>query len=335
MYKSLRKRFLLPVVILIAILIIGTIGFWYIGNKNYPVIDCLYMTVLSISTIGFREVIDISGNTFGKIFTILIAFSGIGTLTFIFSNITALIVEGELRQTFKTKKMEKRAKKFENHYIICGVGRVGSHILDELYTTHRNTVVIDNNENTLQSVSNNYPDAVYINGNADVDEVLIKAGIKNAKGIFAATGDDNQNLVVCLSAKYLNPGIRVVARCLDASNRNKLVKAGADAVISENYIAGVRMASEMIRPDVVNFFDRVLSDRERDLSVEEIKLNESYDGKTIAELNIDKYRNTLLLALISGNDWIYNPKPEHVIKLPGKIVVITNPEERIKMKALS
>ena len=203
MYKTLRERFQNSVIVLIAILITGMIGFWYIGGKNYSFIDCLYMTALSILTIGLREVIDVSGNTFGKIFTILIAFSGIGTLTFIFSNITALIVEGELKETFKSKRMEKKAQKFENHYIICGVGRVGSHILDELYSTHRNTVIIDNNENTLKTISQIYPDVVHILGDADVEEVLLKAGAKRAQGIFASTGDDNRNLVISLTAKYL------------------------------------------------------------------------------------------------------------------------------------
>jgi voltage-gated potassium channel len=293
------------------------------------------MTVLTITTIGFREVIDISDNTFGKIFTILTAFSGIGALTLIFSNITAMIVEGELRETFKTKQMEKKAKKFENHYIICGVGRVGSHILDELYTAHRNTVIIDNNENTLRTISQIYPDVVHILGDADVEEVLLKAGTKYAKGIFASTGDDNRNLVISLTAKYLNPNIRVVARCLDAANQNKIKKAGADAVISENYIAGIRMASEMVRPAVVSLLDKVLSDKYKDLSVEEIALNERFNGCRVSELMLDQYPNTLLLAVIINSDWIYNPKPDFVIKSPSKIVVITNPDERVKMKSLS
>jgi len=335
MYKSLRKRFFLPALVLVIILITGTIVYWFIGNGKYPLIDCLYMTVLTITTIGFREVIDLSGNTFGKIFTIITAFSGIGALTLIFSNITAMIVEGELKETFKTKQMEKKAKKFENHYIICGVGRVGSHILDELYTTHRSTIVIDKNENTLSSISKIYPNVVYIKGDADVEEVLIKAGAKNAKGIFASTGDDNRNLVISLTAKYLNPDIRVVARCLDAANENKLKKAGADAVISENYIAGVRMASEMLRPDVVSLLDKALSDKNKELSVEEIVLSEKYNGLKISELMLDEHPNTLLLAVISGNEWIYNPKPDYVLKSPSKIVVITNPEERVKMKSLS
>ncbi|MGH2574964.1 MAG: potassium channel family protein [Ignavibacteria bacterium] len=327
------NRFLLGGSVLFSILLIGTIGYWYFGDKQYSIIDCLYMTVITITTIGFTEVIDFSNNPGGRIFTIIIAFTGIGTSTFIISNITALIVEGELKETFKSRKMRKAIKKMSDHYIICGVGRVGFHILNELHTTGRKVVVIDNDEAKLSNISGIYPEVLYINGDADIEEVLFKAGIDNAKGIFAATGDDNQNLVISLTAKYLNPAIRVVARCLEAANQTKMKKAGADFVVSENFIAGLRMASEMVRPTVVSFLDRMLSDKDKNLRVEEVPLSEKFSGKTISELELNKFGNTLLLAVASGDDWTYNPKNDHTIKPQSKIVVITNPEERIKLKS--
>jgi voltage-gated potassium channel len=329
------KRFRWIVITLCCIMLIGTIGYWLLGEGQYSWIDCLYMTVITITTVGFSEVIKVTGNPTAEIFTILIAFSGLGTLTYIFLKITALIVEGELKQTYRKKKMEKKIKSYKDHYIVCGAGRVGSHIIKELHVTKRPTVIIDNNTSTLSSAAESYPEIVYIEGDADDEDILLQAGIKNAKGIFASTGDDNTNLVISLTAKFLNPNIRVVARCLEAVNQAKMKKAGADIVITENYIAALHMAEEMIRPDAVHFLDRMLSGREMNLRVEEIMLNEKYTGKSISSLNMNDFPGTLLLAVITGEEWVFKPGPSQILKSNSKIVVITNPDERLKLKSLS
>jgi voltage-gated potassium channel len=314
-------------------LLTGTVGYWFIGEERYDFVDCLYMTVITITTIGFTEVIDLRGEPFNELFTMFIAFTGIGSTTFIFSNFTALIIEGELKNTFRRRKMEKKVSNYTGHYIICGVGRVGKHIFRELHSTGRLAVCIEKDPGILKEVLENFPDAVAIEGDADVEDILLKAGIKNAKGLFAATGDDNQNLVISLTAKYLNPAIRVVARCLDAVNQTKMKKAGADSVITENFIAGMRMASEMVRPTVVSFLDRMLADRDENLRVEEIVLHEKYTGMSIADLELNEFPDTLVLAVASGEDWIYNPKGHHQVKLGSKLVVITNPEERARLQS--
>lgn len=303
-------------------------------SGKHSLVDCLYMTVITVTTIGFAEVIDMSGNPGARIFTMFIIFSGVGTSTYILSNLTALIVEGDLKESFKKRRIEKMIKDTENHYIICGVGRVGSHILKELYTTGRQVVVIESDESIIKQHCETYPQLVYVIGDASIEDTLIKAGIEKAKGLFASTGDDNANLVISLTAKYINPKIQVVARCLDAANEKKMKKSGADSVIMENYIAGMRMAAEMIRPNVINFIDNMLSDKEMSLRVEEINLNPEYTGKTIADLKLEKYPSTLLLAAIAEEKWIYNPKPDFVLPDNSKIVVITNPSERNLLKDL-
>ena len=329
---ELLRKFRTPFTLLFGILIVGTAGYWYVGSGKYSVMDCLYMTVITILTIGYGEIIDLTNNPSGRFFTILIAFTGIGTATYIISTFTALIVEGQLKETFKKRKMEKSIKKLANHYIVCGAGRVGSVILNELQSTGRDCVVIDRDEEIIHIFNEKYPEVISIVGDADLEEVLEKAGVRSAKGIFAATGDDNQNLVISLTSKFINPGVRVVARCLEAVNYNKMKKAGADAVISENFIAGMRMASEMIRPTVVSFLDKMLADKDKNLRVEEVNIHSRHSGKKILELELDNFPNTLLLAVVSGEEWIYNPNNEHVIGDNSKIVVITNPEERLKLK---
>jgi len=332
MPTELLKKFRFPAMLLGAILIAGTIGYWYIGGGKYSVIDCLYMTVITILTIGYGEIIDLSNNSTGRLFTIIIAFTGIGTATYIISTFTALIVEGQLKETFKKRKMEKNIRKIENHYIVCGAGRVGSVIIHELHSTNRPCVVIDRDEEIINLITERYPDITAFTGDADVEEVLEKAGIKKAVGIFAATGDDNQNLVISLTAKYIHPGIRVVARCLEAANQQKMKKAGADSVITENFIAGMRMASEMIRPTVVSFLDKMLADKDRNLRVEEVHLHKKHSGKKIAELGMDDFPNTLILAVAAGDNWTYSPKGEHQLQSGNRVVVITTPEERLKLK---
>jgi len=333
MTSDLLRKFRIPFLLLFIVLLTGTSGYWLVGGGKYTLLDCFYMTVITILTIGYGEIIDLTNNNWGRLFTILIAFTGIGTATYIISTFTALIVEGQLKETFKKRRMEKSIKKLSGHYIICGAGRVGSVILHELYSTSRDCVVIDNDEEIIQIVSEKYPALIAIVGDADLEEVLERAGIRNAAGIFASTGDDNQNLVISLTAKYINPEIRVVARCLEAANQQKMKKAGADTVITENFIAGMRMASEMVRPTVVSFLDKMLADKDKNLRVEEIKMQEKYAGKRIADIDMGKFTDTLILAILYRDKWTYSPKGDHILEKGSSIVVITTPEEREKLSA--
>lgn len=331
MTNELLRKFRIPFLLLFIVLLTGTSGYWFVGGGKYSLLDCFYMTVITILTIGYGEIIDLTNNNWGRLFTILIAFTGIGTATYIISTFTALIVEGQLKETFKKRRMEKSIKKLHDHYIICGAGRVGSVILHELYTTGRVCVVIDNDEEIIQLVSDKYPELIAIAGDADIEEVLEKSGIKNAAGIFASTGDDNQNLVISLTAKYLNPDIRVVARCLEAANQQKMKKAGADTVITENFIAGMRMASEMVRPTVVSFLDKMLADKDKNLRVEEIVMKEKYSGMKISELEMQRFQDTLILAVLYDSKWTYSPKGDYILNNGCSLVVITTPDERVKL----
>ncbi|MBE2218989.1 MAG: potassium channel protein [Ignavibacteria bacterium] len=328
MAQELLRKFRIPFLLLLTILIVGTSGYYYVGEGRYSVMDCLYMTVITILTIGYGEIIDLTYSSYGRLFTIFIAFTGIGTATYIISTFTALIVEGQLKETFKKRRMEKKIKKLKDHYILCGAGRVGSVILHELVSTGRPCVVIDRDEEMIQLVTDRYPEVYAIAGDADIEEVLEKAGIRDAIGIFASTGDDNQNLVISLTSKYINPSVRVVARCLEAANQQKMKKAGADTVITENFIAGMRMASEMVRPTVVSFLDKMLADKDKNLRVEEIEVSEKFHNKIISEIEMEQFKDTLILAISTGEDWSYSPKGDHILIKGCKIVVITTPRER-------
>ncbi len=328
MFSGVYRKFALAGAILLAIILIGTVGYWFIGGRQYSFVDTLYMTVITITTIGFAEIIDLSGNVGGRIFTIFIAISGVGVMAYIVTSITALVVEGELTESFRRRKMEKMAGNYRGHYIVCGVGRVGYYIANELHATRRPHVIVDVNRKSIETSLESFRDEVFIEGDATDSNTLLRAGVEKAAGLFAVTGDDNQNLVVSLTAKQLNPHLRVVARCNDIRNTEKMKKAGADAVVSPNAIGGLRMASEMVRPTVVSFLDTMLRDREKNLRVEEVPVSESFAGQPLSALNLKRFPHALLLAVRTGENWVYNPSESCVIDRENTLVFMTTPEGR-------
>ncbi|MBI2862739.1 MAG: potassium channel protein [Chloroflexi bacterium] len=328
MARQMYRRFIWAGGMLLAISLIGTLGYWLIGGRQYSLLDALYMTFITVATIGYGEIIDLSSSPVGRIFTMLIAISGIGVLAYSMTNLTALIVEGELTDSFRRRAMEKKASKYKDHYIICGIGAVGFHIVNELYDTQRPHVIVDidrqNIDKTLQVLSAE----TFIEGDATDGETLLKAGIENAEGLFAVTGDDNENLVITLTAKQLNPKVKVVARCNELRNGEKMKKAGADALVPLNLIGGLRMASEMVRPTVVSFLDTMMRDRKKNLRIEEIRVPDKFVGEPISSLNLKEHPHVLLLAVRVGGDWVYSPSDHWVIGPESTLVFMTTREER-------
>jgi voltage-gated potassium channel len=328
MDRKILKRFIWPVAALVAVLLIGTIGYRVIAGPQCSLLDSFYMTVITISTIGFGEVIEVALIPGGRIFTIFIAVAGIGVLFYIITNLTALLVEGELTKSFRRRKMERKAREYKDHYIICGSGDLGLHISNELTATKRPHVMVDTSKEAADRFLETTKNGVFIEGDATDNDTLIKAGIEQARGLFAALGDDNQNLVVVLTAKQLNPKLRVVSRCNEISNSDKMKKAGADAVISPSLIGGLRMASEMVRPTVVSFLDIMLRDREQNLRVEEVPVPSAFSGQSISSLKLKKHPKMLLLAVRTGEDWTYNPPEDYVMKPKSTLVFIGSPKDR-------
>ena len=238
------------------------------------------------------------------------------------------IMEGGLSESLRRRRMGKLANKYTDHYIICGIGAIGLHVINELHSIGLPHVLIDINKSNLEKALELFKDEIFIEGDADENEVLLQAGIKRAKGLFALTGDDNQNLVISLTAKQLNHDVRIVARCNEIQSIEKMKRAGADAIISPNIIGAMRMASEMIRPTAVSFLDIMLRDREKNLRVEEFVVPDSCIGKKILDLDLKRYISTVLLAIKTKDKWIYGPPENHVIKAGDILIVMTTPEAR-------
>ena len=326
MLPQVPRRFIWASAFLLAIISIGTVGYWFIGGKQYSWVDTLYMTVITITTIGFGEIIDLSGNPGGRLFTIFIAISGIGILTYVATSLIGLVVEGELTESFRRKGMEKMVNNYRDHYIVCGFGTTGSYITGELNSSKRRCVIVDIDKEVVAKALRSSSDQIVLEGDATNNDTLIKAGIERARGLFAVTEDDNRNLVISLTAKQLNPKVRVVARCTDIRNEEKIRRAGADAVVSSRFIGGLRMTSEMLRPTVVSFLDMTLQESDRRFQVEEIFLPEAFIGKAIAALDLRRHPQTLILAIKTKDGWLYNPPRDYVIQIADILVYISTPE---------
>jgi voltage-gated potassium channel len=285
-----------------------------------------------VATIGYGEVIDLTHSPSGRVFTMVIALFGIGTMTYMFSSVTALILESDLNSALRRKRMHKDIARLADHYIVCGIGRVGSNVAGELRKTGRTFVVIEADRHALDNYLESHDEALYLHGDAADDDLLRAAGVERAAGVFAVTGDDSHNLVVSLSVKQINPNTRVVARVHDIRNADKTRRAGADEIVSPDFTGGMRIASAMIRPNVVNFMDQMLRSDDG-LRVEEVIVPDGFSARRLGDLKL-KSRDFILVATHEGGRWVFNPDDDHVIRPGYAMVVMANPGGRAQLAAL-
>jgi voltage-gated potassium channel len=316
--------------LLVALHVVGTVGYMYIGRPTATWIDSFYFTFITVATIGFGETVDLSTHPMGRLFTVFIAVIGIGAMSYLFSTMVALLVESDLNADLRKRRMEKTIAKLSGHYIVCGIGRVGSNVANEMHKTKRTFVVIETDRAALDRWLEQEPGTLYLHGDAADDDALRFAGVQSAAGVFAVTGDDSHNLMVSLSVKLLNPKARVVARMHDIRNAAKAKRAGADEVVSPDFTGGLRIASAMVRPHVVNFMDQMLYSDEN-LRVEEIIVPAHVAATPLAEL-VPKSREYMLMATHEHGKWVFNPPDSHLVKAGTALVLMVTPEARAHLE---
>jgi len=322
------SRLRISIIFLIIIILFGTSGYHLF--EGMPLFDAFYMTLITISTVGFSEIKPLSN--VGRIITMIIIVSGISALTYTLGQIAKIFVEGELRKLFGRRKLEKQIATLNNHYIICGYGRIGGVISKELADEAIPFVVIEQNPEKIEQLENNR--FLYLNMDATSEETLIKAGLERAKGIVTAVSSDADNVFITLTAKGLRPDIFILSRTSDIKNEGKLLKAGATRVVCPYLIGGSRMAQLLKKPTVVDFIDIAMMDGKLGLKMEEAVVgpNSSLIGKTLVSSHIRKDFGVIIVAIKKpSNEMIFNPLPSEKLEAGDVIVVIGKKEDLLRM----
>jgi voltage-gated potassium channel len=313
--------FLLLFSILTVIMLTGVIGFMVV--EGYSFVDALYMTVITLSTIGYHEVRPLSES--GKIFNIIFIISSFAVFTFVISSLTRYIISGEMAAVFKKRKLMNAIENFSNHVIICGFGRNGQQAANILMVHNIDFVVIDTVETNITNWLSENKSLVYINGNATEDDILIKAGIKKAKAILLTLPADADNVFIVLSAKTLNPDITIISRAQYKSTVDKLKTAGADHVILPELIGGTHMATLISKPDVIEFINNLWGDEAESINIESVAyeaLPKELRDKSIQEIiNWHGMGINCLGIKDEKGKFIINPPKETIIKAQMKIIL--------------
>jgi voltage-gated potassium channel len=312
--------------LLLITLVTGSIGFMIIEHWSF--LDSIYMTFITITTTGFEEVHPLTHS--GRIFTIILLVMGIGSIAYTGGRAAQLLIENQI---IRRRRMSKKLEELKDHYIVCGYGRMGRYICEELSSAKVEFIVIENEAGKIDRlIEMNF---LYISGDATSDEILTMAGVMKAKGLVAVLSNDAENVFTTLSAKVLNPNLYVVARAVEEETESKLKKAGANRVVKPYEIGGNRMAELLLRPGVIEFIDVVAREKNVDLSMEELAVSEksSLIGKTLAELPIRKDLNIIIVSInkLKGG-FIYNPKSSTVLEQNDKLIALG---EKVNLAELS
>ncbi len=313
--EDFRKKLIQILALTILVITFGTAG--YMGIEGWNFLDSLYMTIITLATVGFREVHDLSFR--GKLFTIFLIFGGVGTVLYALRTGARVILEGELKEIFGRRKLEKKIKELRDHYIICGYGRMGKIISKELKSEGVKFVVI---EKTPVSLEEN-EDVLLLRGDATRDNILGEAGIEKARGLISVLPTDAENLLVVLSARGLNPNILIVARAAEEDSGQKFLRAGATKVVSPYHIGGLRMAHTVLKPTVVDFIEFATRSGNIELQMQEILIQEgsSLVGLTLEECGIGRDLGVIIVAIKqSTGDTRFNPTFKSTIK-PGDTLI--------------
>jgi voltage-gated potassium channel len=314
--STVRSRLAFAGLSLVVVCLIGTAGYYVVGDGKWSLEDCLYMVLITITSVGYGEVLPLAEAEGARTFTMVLLVGGMGVSFYFLSALTAFIIEGDLREALWRRRMTKQLFDLKDHYIVCGAGRTGRYVVDELVRAGRDVVVIERAADSFTALSLEHGEAfVALSGDATDDRVLKDAGVERAAGLVTALQLDQDNLFVALSARQLNPKLRIVSRANADRVTPKLKQAGADAIVSPTHIGGRRMAHELLRPNVVGFLDFMVRDKQRNLDIEEVSIppRSPVAGRTLAKSRIREKSSALVLAVVTNGDATYNPPPDFVL----------------------
>ena len=315
--KEFQTKMIQVLALIAFIIAFGTVG--YIVVEGWSFLDSIYMTIITITTVGYREIHGLSSK--GRIFTIFLIVGGVGTVLYALSTGARIILEGELKDIFGRKKLEKKIKDLYDHYIVCGYGRMGKIICRELKAEGVKFVVIEKDPRMLEEKE----DILSLIGDATRDNTLKEAGVERAKGLISVLSTDAENLFVVLSARGLNPNLLIIARAAEEDSEQKLLRGGATKVISPYHIGGLRMAHTVLKPTVVDFIEFATKSGNIELQMQEIAVQEgsSLIGLTLEQCGIGRDLGVIIVAIKqSTGDTKFNPTFRSTLKAGDTLIAL-------------
>jgi len=305
--------------VMVSIFVVGSTGYHYLEDMSW--FEGFYMTFITISTIGFTELKNLSVE--GRLFTVGIFVMGIGVISYIASQTTQLLFESEL---FFKRAMRKQLQKMEDHYIICGYGRIGHRIAEDLRSADLPLVIVENRDSSIDRIKRDK--LTFVEGDAQSEESLIEAGIMKAKALICTLSSDQDNVFTTLLARELRSDIFILVRTNEKQNRRKILRAGADKVVSPYDIGADRMANVILRPNVDQFIDKMTRGDQQDHTFEEVMIAEDSElsGKSLVEINVRNRYSVLIIAILSETTGMnFNPESDTIINSGDSMIILGDP----------
>lgn len=325
------KNLILSFLLTLFIIFIGTTG--YIIIEDWNILDALYMTVITLTTVGYGEVHDVS--KMGRIFTIFLVFFGFGFIIYVAGAVVQFMVEGRIRAILGRKILDRKINRLKNHYIVCGYGRIGRVLCKRLIIEPIDLVVVESNEDLVPVMEED--NVLYVFGDAADDTNLLKAGIKRAKGLVAVLATDADNVFLVLTARQISPDLNIIARAGREESKSKLLAAGANTVESPYDKGAISMAQRIIRPTVTSFLDFAFAHKRKDIQMEEIPVSASSNLVNIMlkDSGIRQNYNLILIAIKKPDgSMLFNPSFETTIQPDDTVIAVGENENLNKLEKI-
>ncbi len=320
----MKRRFQIGIALLLSEYLLGGLGYKILSPQT-SFLDCLYMSVITVTTVGYSEVIDTAASPILRSYTLFLILAGVGVMLYAVSVVTAFIVEGDLNQYFWKRRMERQIARLKDHFVVCGAGETGMRIIEELANTERDFVVIDPDPKSVETFREHHEKPI-LQGVSDDEDILRAAGIERAAGVVVALPNDRDTLVTTLSIRMLNPSIRIVVKEIEPGMAARLKRAGADAVVNPGMIGGLRLVSELVRPSVVMFLDTMLRDTSSTYRFEELTIPENCDwgDRQLGDIPLrSEFGLFVVGARSEGQDnFTYNPDDSWLVRSGQTLVVL-------------
>jgi voltage-gated potassium channel len=324
------KHFVISILLAILLVLCGTLG--YIIIEEWPPLDALYMTVITLATVGYGEVHRVSPA--GQIYTIILIITGVGFFLYVVGAVIQFMVEGRVRILLGRRRLDRQISRLKNHYIVCGYGRIGKVICNKLASQHIDIVVIDKNQDLTDTLdAQGY---IHVCGDATDETVLLQAKLLRARALIAVLATDTDNVFLVLTARQLAPALNIIARASSEVAKAKLAAAGANTVEAPYETGAAAMAQRIIRPTVTNFLDLAVGDQNTEIHMEEIPVSETsgLNGVMLKDSGIRQKYNLIIIAMKTADErMLFNPSHEAVIHPGDTVVAVGNPANLSKLQA--